>query len=93
MLVFENQLSDISSDVKQHIIGIMDASPTSQFHCHVTTEIPNVYVYLIEDNRSENYSVFHVFSYDHIGRDYSYQSFSIDQMYRMHQFILEANLI
>ncbi|WP_440114479.1 hypothetical protein [Paenibacillus sp. QZ-Y1] len=93
MLVFVNQLPDVSSDVKQHIMGIIDASPTAQFHCHVTTEIPNVYVYLIEDNRSESYSVFHVFSFDHIGQDYSYQCFTIDQVHKMHQFIVEANFI
>lgn len=93
MLVFENQLLNVSSEVKQHITGIIDASPTSQFHCHVTTEIPNVYVYLIEDNPSESYSIFHVFSCDPIGPDYSYQCLAIDQIHRMHQFILEANLI
>ena len=50
MFVFEKQLPIMSLDVKQHIMGIIDTSPDSQFHCHVTTEIPNVYVYLIEDD-------------------------------------------
>lgn len=77
----------------QHIMGILDASPTSQFHCHVTTEIPNMYVYLIEDNRSESYSIFHVFSCDPIDPDYSYQSLTVDQIYKMHQFIEEANFL
>lgn len=70
----------------------MDASPTSQFDCHVTTEFPNIYVYLIEDNLSEKYSIFHAFSYDNVGLDYSYQCFPINQIHRMHEFILKANL-
>ncbi|ETT31694.1 hypothetical protein MKZ07_16640 [Paenibacillus sp. FSL P4-0338] len=93
MLVIENQLPNVSSDVKQHIMGIIEASPTSQFHCHVTTEIPNVYVYLIEDNPLECYSIFHAFSYDNIDPDYSYQCFTIDQIHKMHQFIEKAKFI
>ncbi|QLG38569.1 hypothetical protein HW560_10950 [Paenibacillus sp. E222] len=97
MLMYENQFSANGSnlfplDVKQHIMGIIDASPTSQIHFHVTTEIPNVYVYLIEHNSSEEYSLFHVFSCDQIGEDYSYQCFSIDQIQRMHELVLQANL-
>lgn len=93
MLFKENQLTSVSSYVKQHIMEIIEASTTSQFHCHVTKEIPNFYVYLIEDNRSENYSVLHVFSYDLISPDYSYQQFTIDQIHKMYQYVKEANFI
>jgi hypothetical protein len=97
MLAYENQFSTndsnlFPSDVRQQLMGIVDASPTSQFHCHVTTEIPNVYVYLIEHNPSEEYSLIHVFFCDQIGEDYSYQCFSIDQIHRMHELVLQANI-
>ncbi|MCL6663498.1 hypothetical protein [Paenibacillus amylolyticus] len=93
MLDLKEKMLQISSpDVKQHIEGIMDASPTSQFDFHVTTEFPNVYVYLIEDNSLEDYSSFHVFSYDYVGQDYSFHCFPVKQMHRMHEFILKTNL-
>lgn len=97
MLVSENQFSAndsnlLPSDVKQQIKGIVDTSPTSQFHCHVTRELPNVYFHLIEHNSSEKYALFHVFSCDQIGEDYSYQCFTIDQIHRMHDLVLQANL-
>ncbi|MFE6074709.1 hypothetical protein ACFVQB_09560 [Paenibacillus sp. NPDC057886] len=97
MLVYENQFpvncfTLLPVDVKQHIMGIVDASPTSQFYCHVTTEIPNVNVYLIEHNPSEIYTICHFFSYDQIGEDYSYQSLSSNQINMMNQFVLQANI-
>ncbi|MHA7579005.1 hypothetical protein ACX12E_01295 [Paenibacillus vandeheii] len=95
MLVYENQFPENCSillpvDVKQHIMGIVDASPTSQFYCHVTTEMPNLYVYLIEHNPSEMYTVYHFFSCDQI--DYSYQSLSQSQINMMNQLVLQANI-
>lgn len=98
MLVYENQFPENCSillpvDVKQHIMGIVDASPTSQFYCHVTTEMPNLYVYLIEHNPSEMYTIYHFFSSDQIGEDYSYQSLSSSQINMINQFVLKANII
>ncbi len=97
MLVYENQvlancLTLFPVEVKQHIMGIVDASLTSQFHCHITTEIPNVHVYLIEHNLLETYTICHVFSYDQIGEDYSYLSLSSNQIKMMNQFVLQANI-
>lgn len=97
MLVFENQLPAIFSnllsvDVRQHIMEIVDASPISQFYCHVATEIPNVYVYLIEHNPLETYTICHVYSCDQIGNDYSYQCLSASQINMMNQLVLKANI-
>lgn len=66
MLVYENQFSSncsplLSVVVRQHITGIVDASPTSLFYCHVITEKPNVNVYLIEHNPLETYTICHFF--------------------------------
>jgi hypothetical protein len=97
MLVNKNQFPAnlstlLSVDVKQHIMGILDASPTSQFYCHVITEIPNIYVYLIEHNPLETYTICHIFSCDQIGEDFSYQSLSSNQINMMNQFVLQANI-
>ncbi|WP_025693311.1 hypothetical protein [Paenibacillus zanthoxyli] len=85
MIIYENQFQAnnfniLPGDVHQHIIGIIEASPTSQFYCHVQEEIPNVYVYLIENNQLEKYSVCHFFSCDQIGREYLYQSLPLEQI-------------
>jgi len=80
MLVYKSQSIDLASklpvEVQKHITGIIDASPTSNFYGHIKMEIPNAYVYLIERNQLESYTLCHVFSCDQIGQDYSYKSFS-----------------
>ncbi|WP_342437969.1 hypothetical protein NSS79_01240 [Paenibacillus sp. FSL L8-0436] len=97
MLVYENQFPVKSpfkfpQEVHQHIMDIIDASPTSQFFCHLATEIPNIYVYLFEHNPLEAYTICHIFSCDQIGEDYTYQSLSSSQIHMMDQFVLKANL-
>ncbi|MEK4277681.1 hypothetical protein [Paenibacillus sp. FSL R7-0026] len=98
MLVFENQVNEkalmgLNRNCKQHIIEIVDASPTSQFYCHITTEMPNVHVYLIEHNLLETYTICHCFSYDQFDEDYSYQNLSSIQVKMMNQFLQKANII
>lgn len=89
MLTYQDQsvdfVSNVPTQVQQHIMGIVDAGPMSKFNYHITLEVPNVHVYLIERNPLEGYTLCHVFSCDQIGQDYSYQHFSESQVITMNR--------
>ncbi|MEW4428907.1 hypothetical protein AB1I68_15665 [Paenibacillus pabuli] len=79
--------------LRRHITQLIESSPTSEFTCrqdNLTT--PNYGFYIIEHNEAESYTVCHVFSYDHIGKDYSYQSISPKQVNMLSHFISELRI-
>ncbi|SDM29388.1 hypothetical protein SAMN05428961_1135 [Paenibacillus sp. OK060] len=95
MLIEENQFlknnyklleTCLSESVYQQILELIEGSPSSFFHWKVIEEKPNVDVYLIEQNTLEKYTVCHLFSFDQIGRDFSYQSLPLKQMNFFIQF-------
>lgn len=97
MIVYENQfpansLNLLPAYVHQHIMELIGASPTSQFYCHVSEKIPNIYVYLIEHNIPESYKVCHFFSSDRMGRDYLYQSLPLEQIQFFSGFASQLNI-
>ncbi|ULO04788.1 hypothetical protein H1230_16675 [Paenibacillus sp. 19GGS1-52] len=88
MLIYENEFPELintvseilfPNDVKLHIKAITEDS-SSKFYCRIDDEASTVYVYLLEHNLEELYTICHLFSYDHIGSDYLYQSLPLEQI-------------
>jgi hypothetical protein len=74
--------------LRRHIAELLDSSPTSQFCCRIEENIPNVDLYLIEYNQPESYTIYHLFTYDRLGEDYSYQHIPLNQIQILSQLAL-----
>ena len=70
MLIYEKKLSKntftlleqlFPAVVQQHILEVIEASPTSQIYCKIENKVPNVSVYLVEHNHMELYTMCHFF--------------------------------
>lgn len=90
---FDSQTLLLPTNLHRHIKQLIESSPTSEFICrkHKTTNL-NYGVYIIEHNEAEAYTVCHVFSYDLIGNDYTYQSISPEQVNILTHFISEIQI-
>lgn len=75
--VVKNQLKPLENvlfqEVYHHILELINGSPSSLFFCEIDEEYPNTSIYLIEKNSSERYTICHMYHYDKIGKDCSYQ--------------------
>lgn len=102
MSIYEKQSAEIipsaleyifPNRVQRHISLITDASPTSKFYWNTEDKASTVYVYLIEDNCEERYTICHLFSYDHIGVDYLYQSLPLEQIRVFEKFASQLFMV
>jgi hypothetical protein len=102
MLMYESELSKSTltlmdqlfpAVVRQNILEVIQAGPTSQFHCKIQQTHHNLHVYLIEDNRMEEYTMCHFFSTDTFGDDYLYQSMPLEHVESLAQFASQVSLI
>lgn len=82
----------LSAELHLHIIDIMESSPTSNFFCRISENYPNMLICLVEENQLESYTICHIFSFDHIGKDYSYQSIIKEQIAFIESYLNELNL-
>ncbi|MEO2203889.1 hypothetical protein ABGV42_09070 [Paenibacillus pabuli] len=90
---FDSQILILPSNIRRHITQLIESSPTSEFICRQDkTSTPKYGVYIIEHNDAESYTVCHVFSYDLIGKDYTYQSISPEQVNILTHFISELKI-
>lgn len=102
MVIFQGKLSinqsnwlkppRLSRELHQHIIDIMESSPTSNFFCKISENYPNMLICLVEENQLETHTICHFFSFDHIGNDYSYQSIIKEQIAFIESYLNELNL-
>jgi hypothetical protein len=82
----------LSKEIHLHIIDIMESSPTSNFFCKISENYPNMLICLVEGNQLESYTMCHVFSFDHIGNEYSYQTVTKEQIAFIESYLNELNL-
>lgn len=70
MLIYDQEFSvstftlldGLFSDyVRQEILDIVESNPTSRFCCQIDDKDPNTYIYLIEHNQAEAYTLCHFF--------------------------------
>ncbi|SDM29684.1 hypothetical protein SAMN05428961_11314 [Paenibacillus sp. OK060] len=84
--------SFLPTNVFRHISELKSASPNSQYFYKEINKTPNFFLCLIEQNHIEAYTLCHLYSYDQIGEDYSYQSLSLDQVDILTQFVSQLKI-
>ncbi|KFN11565.1 hypothetical protein [Paenibacillus macerans] len=102
MLIYDQEFSvstftlldGLFSDyVRQEILDIVESNPTSRFCCQIDDKDPNTYIYLIEHNQAEAYTLCHFFSTDRIGDDYLHQSIPLEHIHAFEQFASHLSLV
>ncbi|KOP64849.1 hypothetical protein AMS62_06010 [Bacillus sp. FJAT-18019] len=86
------KLPRLSTELHLHIMDIMESSPTSNFFCRISENYPNMLISLVEENQLESYTMCHIFSFDHIGKEYSYQTITKEQIASIESYLYELNL-
>lgn len=83
----------LSTELYLHIMDIIGSSPTSNFFSRISENYPNMLICLVEQNQLESYTMCHIFSFDHIGKEYSYQTVTKEQIAFIESYLNELNLV
>ncbi|MEX3617779.1 hypothetical protein [Paenibacillus glucanolyticus] len=82
----------LSTELHLHIMDIMESGPTANFFCRISENYPNTLICLIEENQLEYYTMCHIFSFDDIGSEYSYQTVTKEQIAFIESYLKELNI-